>query len=271
MPQPRRLIFFALLLGLSVSAMAAEPEKMAFGPGEQSTYRVSFLGIGAGSAQITVGAPTQQYGRSVWPIVSLAKSDALFSIYPIRDKYVSYWEPSSQKTLGSDLFAEENRKRRRQTVRIDHAERKAYVNKTADGAQPQELTVDIEANTSDMATATFMLRNYDLQVGKSYQTPVFTGARVFPLRGTVEGITRLNVNGTDREVFKVRVQTAFTGSLESKRDLVAYFTTDARRVPVRIEADFLIGKLAADLTDYKPGAEIAVSDVRPASTADAKN
>ena len=41
----------------------------AFGPGEQLTYRVQYLGMHAGTAQVTVGAETFQWGREVLPIV----------------------------------------------------------------------------------------------------------------------------------------------------------------------------------------------------------
>jgi hypothetical protein len=55
----------------------------------------------------------------------------------------------------------------------------------------------------------------------------------------------------------VRVQTAFGGKLESKRDLVAWFTTDEARVPVRVDAEFVLGTLRAELADYKGGQRYA--------------
>jgi hypothetical protein len=257
----------AVSLASAFAALADEPpQRIAFGPGEQSTYRVSFLGVGAGTAQITVGSPTQQWGREVWPIVSSAKTDPLFVMYPIKDKFVSYWEPVTRRTLGSELFAEENRKRRRQRIKLDHAGNKAYVEKQKEGEAQEEATFDVETGTSDMATATFMLRNFNLQVGKSYEQPVFTGARTFILRGTVEGVETLKVHGQETEVFKVRVQTSFTGKLESKRDLFAFFTTDPTHLPVRIEAEFLMGKLAADLVEFKPGKQMAQSGPQAAES-----
>src|SRR5262245_6076730 len=114
-----RVLTAAFALSLALGARAEEPERIAFGPGEQAPYRISFLGVGAGMAQITVGAPTEKWGREVWPIVSLAKSDPLFALYPIKDKFISYWEPVTRRTLGSELFAEENRRRRRQRIKLD--------------------------------------------------------------------------------------------------------------------------------------------------------
>jgi hypothetical protein len=43
------------------------------------------------------------------------------------------------------------------------------------------------------------------------------------------------------------------GKFQSKHDMVAYFTDDALHLPVRIEADFVLGTITAELTGYAPG------------------
>ena len=56
-----------------------------------------------------------------------------------------------------------------------------------------------------------------------------------------------------QEVFRMRVYTEFSGKLASKRDMTACFTADGRHVPVRIEAELVLGSIVAELTDYKQG------------------
>src|SRR5687767_9431679 len=117
-PKTRALavVLPALCVGLAASA-----EPKAFAPGEQATYRVQYLGITAGSATITVGSEVKQWGSPVWPIVALAQSDTMLAVYPVKDKFVTYWDAQRQVTLGSDLFADENKKRRRMRIKVDHA------------------------------------------------------------------------------------------------------------------------------------------------------
>src|SRR5688572_4629987 len=113
--------FAAVLAALvwSVSAMAQETSaNPAFGPGEQSLYRVKYLGVTAGTAQVTVGAPMKQWGQEVWPVVALARSEDVIGVWPIKDKFVSYWDAGHQRVLGSDLHADENGKRRRQRIKM---------------------------------------------------------------------------------------------------------------------------------------------------------
>ena len=114
----------ALSLLCSIAATAAPS---AFGPGEQTTYNIEYLGLRAGTAQITVGAEMQQWGQPVWPIVAIARTDSLFSIYPVKDKFISYWSSVAQRCVGSELVADENNTRRRQRVRFDHTSKVATV------------------------------------------------------------------------------------------------------------------------------------------------
>lgn len=252
--------FVALLLlgvALPMSARASDGAASAFGPGEQSTYKVQYLGVSAGTAQITVGATTTQWGQKVWPIVTLANTDSILAVYPVRDRFVTYWDMSASRSVGHDLLADEGRKKRRQRVQIDHAKKVAKVLKQKEGEGPSEREYEVAPGTGDVAAATFMLRNQPLAVGRTFELPVFTGAKSFVMKAHVEGTEVQETTLGKREVYRIRVATAFSGKFESKRDLYAFLTTDPSHVPVRIEAEFILGKLVAELTDYKPGREVA--------------
>ncbi|MBF5041454.1 DUF3108 domain-containing protein [Aggregicoccus sp. 17bor-14] len=256
-------------LAQTAAAPAASAGCVAFGPGEQSTYKVAYLGVTAGSTQVTVGAPTKFAGQEVWPIVSVAKSDPDLGVWPIKDKYVTYFHPVRQTVLGSDLFADENRKRRRQRVKLDDTGKSAVVVKQKEGEPPHESTHELPPGTTDVAGATFALRNRPLKVGESYSYPVFTGSKSFTLAAHVEGRQKIKTPLGLRDVVRVRVKTEFSGKLESKRDIVAFFSDDPFHVPLRIEADFVVGTMVAELTDYKQGRDLAALGPMPGSTAPA--
>ena len=61
----------------------------------------------------------------------------------------------------------------------------------------------------------------------------------------------------EHEVYRVRIATEFTGKLAAKRDMFAFLSTDARHLPLRVEADFLLGTIVAELTQYQQGNELA--------------
>ena len=72
-----RFLTIAAVAGVLGAAPAFAERQSAFGPGEQTTYKVEYLGMHAGSAQITVGAETFQWGQTVLPIVTLARSEKM--------------------------------------------------------------------------------------------------------------------------------------------------------------------------------------------------
>ncbi|WP_338867303.1 DUF3108 domain-containing protein [Myxococcus stipitatus] len=262
MPTQSNWGFAAVVAGLvwSASALAQQaPVSSAFSPGEQAQYRVKYFGVTAGTAQVTVGAPMKQWGADVWPIVAVARSDALIGVWPIKDKFVSYWQPDTHRVVGSELHADENGKRRRQRIKMLPDGKSAQVVKQREGEAPRESTAELAEGTLDVTGATFALRNQALVVGGEYAYPVFTGSKSFTMRAKVESRETLETELGEQEVFKTRVQAEFGGNLNTKRDMVVYLTADSRHVPVRVEADLVLGTVVAEITDYQPGRAAAVA------------
>jgi len=249
--------FAALATVLSASAWGGpEPVNSSFGPGEQMTYEVSYFGILAGTVQVTVGSEVTKDSTRVWPIVIVAQSSSFLTFYPVHDKFVTYWDPRAQRSLVNELVIDENHKRSFQLVRLNDQTHIASVTKQRAGESEIRLTQAIAPGALDMAAATYALRNHPLSVGAELQIPVFTGKKSFVLKALVESKGNLHTAAGDREAFKVRVQTEFTGKLRSKNDMHAYFSTDNRHVLLRVEAELLLGTVHGELIEFKPGQEI---------------
>jgi hypothetical protein len=247
-----------LCVGLALGG-PARAQGSAFGPGEQSTYRVRYLGFTAGTTRITVGAEMEKFGRPVWPLVAIGQTESFFRVYPIRNRFISYWDTNRQTTLGSDMYQDEDKDRREVRIRLISEENKAEVFKQREGQEAQEQTVEVPAGVMDVAAATFSLRNKPFRVGDRYEVPIFTGSRVLSMKSEVLGVEVQDTPMGRRPVYKVRVETSFNGKLAAKRDMFAYFTADAARVPVRIEADLVLGKIVAELSDYKQGRQVSAA------------
>ena len=250
-----RGMFTGMLFSLCLSgvALAQGEVRTSFTPGEQASYRVQYLGVTAGTAQVTVGAPMKQWGRDVWPIVSVAKTDSVAGVWPVKDKYVAYWDFNTQRVLGSDMHEDQNHKRRRVRVKISDDGKSAMVVNQKEGETPSENQHEVMEGTLDVAGATFALRNRVLEVGQEYAYPVFTGSKSFTMKARVEARETVDTQLGKQDAYRLRVYTEFSGNLASKRDLVAWLTADARHLPVRIEAELVMGSLVAELTEYAQG------------------
>lgn len=252
-------ILLAALCALVGSAAFASPGATVppFGPGEQLTLALKYLGVKAGSAQITVGAPTASNSQ-VWPIVGDLHTDTLLSWYPVKDKMVSFWDASTSRCTGSELYADENHNRHRQKVELDDASRTAVVLRQKEGEEMHRSVATIEPGAMDLFSATFALREKPLAVGDHYLFPIFTGAKNVQLEAVVEGTQPLDTPFGKENAIRVRVRTGLSGKFENKRDMYIFFSPDPRHVPVRLEAEFAFGAMTAEATDYKPGKTVVL-------------
>jgi len=246
-----RKVAVVVALGAALCARAEEP--LAFGPGEQIRYQVSYLGVVAGEAQVTVGWRMQQFGREVWPLVCAGRTTALTDVVRVRDRFVSYWDPTLGQSVGADYFADENHKKRRERFEYDLSGGKIRVTRQKPGQPPSERIFDSPTAPFDLAAAGFSLRTKPLEVGAVYDMPIFTGVKLFTMHAKVEAKEKLQTQLGELEVYRVSFNGEFEGKLKTKSDMTIYFTADERRVPVRGKADLLLGSLMIDAVAWEPG------------------
>ncbi|HSP18949.1 MAG TPA: DUF3108 domain-containing protein [Myxococcaceae bacterium] len=239
----------AVVLALMVAASTGKPPTGAFGPGEQITYKVTWLGLPAGMAEVTVGAEVPERAGTL-PIVTKGQSDLV--IYPIRDKIISWWDPAAGRSRGLEMYQDENHKRRRLRIDFDGDDGKARVLRQVEGEPAQKSEIEVPAGAVDVATAVFFLRAARLADGDELSMPIFTGTKVF--KGIARVASRGPVDTALGPVNAVRVtlRTEFSGKL-SARELRMWFSDDEAHIPVRMEADFSLGPVVVEWTDYKAG------------------
>jgi Protein of unknown function (DUF3108) len=238
--------------GLTLLCAGAAAQTEAFGPGEQLVFRASYLGIPAGTIQTTVGAEFADR-PGVWPIVAYGRTDVGMFFFPIRDKLVIHWEADQARTLGMELWADENHKRQRLKITFAPAEGTARIVRQWEGQAATEKQVSVGPGVTDVASAVYLLRTRELEPGHELTIPIVTPSKQFPMRAVVQGRERRRTPMGERTVVRVRLTTDFSGKFKAKNDLVLYFTDDEAHVPVRFEAELGLGTVVAELTEYKPG------------------
>lgn len=262
-----RRLLLAVIFAVPLAVSAAEPASVTapegggsapairsvFGPGEQTTYEVSYLGIVAGQAQLTVGWTMEQYGREVWPLVCVGQSANVASIWRVNDRFVSYWDPRAREAVGADFFLDENKKRRRERYFYDREAGQAVATKQKEGQAPYEVRYDMAPGTLDLAAAGFSLRNVPLSIGLTHEFPIFTGLKVYTMTAKVEGRETIDTKLGRVEAYRVTVNGDFNGQLATKGLMTLFYTADEKQLPVRAEAEFLLGKVLLEAVKYSPG------------------
>jgi len=226
----------------------------AFGPGEMLVYDVHYGPVHTGQARIVVGAGETVSNTHVWPIVVQARTNEVFSrFYSLRDRFVTLWNPADASTLGFDLFADENGRRRHTRARLDPKSGRAVVERERPGHKPSTHRYHTGDAAHDVASAIFWLRTKKLAVGDTEAIRVFTGEKAWELGARVEGREAITTKAGHFHTLRVRLQTHFRGKLAARHDIVLWMTDDAAHVPVRIAAELALGSVEADLQHYLPG------------------
>lgn len=108
----------------------------------------------------------------------------------------------------------------------------------------------------DPIGAVYALRRSDLSPGRSYEQHLFPEHNLYQIRAFVLKKRRIEVEAGTFETVEVRVEIRkieHGKPAKSGRDAAFWITTDADRIPVRIDADTKIGRVSLQLESYEEG------------------
>ena len=137
------------------------------------------------------------------------------------------------------------------TVQYDRTANKAKVREK--GKYDNTYLIDVPADATDFMALVYRLRSLPLEDGAKYDFRVLSGRDLHHMVATVLGREKVETKAGTFTAVKVRVPTGFTGKFSEKDPTFIWFSDDARRIVVRLTADFSIGHATANLTAYNPG------------------
>lgn len=241
-------------VGAALALVAGSPaaaQERPFAPGEQLLLSLRYLGMNVGELKLGVGQPDVQEGQGVWPLRMEVRTKGIFNaMYGVDERITSFLDPLSGRCVGSDLDAKTGGDRTLENVRfVDGSVRVRKENKSG----ISEVTKTAPDDARDIVSAIFHLRVLPLLPGDTFSVPIFSPKKSWTLKGTVAKREKVKTPGGTFQTVAVRARTQFGGKLSSDRDLLVWFTDDERRLPVKLEADFAIGSMKAQLTRYQAG------------------
>ncbi len=241
----------ALALAAAPGEAAPPPPAVTQQPGESMSLDVSLGFLKAGEARISVG---QREGL-VLPVFLESRTTGLVGLVKLRQFLVSNLDTATGLPRSSRLDGVEPGYRHTDTALFDRETGQATVREV--GKYDNTYKIDVPEGTLDFVALVFRLRALPLPAGASHEFQVLAGRKVSKVVATVEGREVVETPAGDFPAVKVRVPTGLTGKISEKSPTFIWFSDDARRVVVRITADFSIGRANALLTAYKPGQEPA--------------
>ncbi len=213
--------------------------------------------IDAGVASLTItDEETQMGSRKTFHVVGIGKSKGAFDwVFKVRDRYESYIDEQSIVPWLFVRRVKEGSYTCNQDYVFNHFNQKVNVG--------ENKLYDIAPNMQDMVSAFYHARTMDLsgaKPGEIYSINAFVDKEVFPVK--IKFIARETIT-TDLGTFKClkfRPIIQQGRVFKHEEDLNIWITDDKNHIPIKGQADVLVGSIKAELTSYS-GLANAISKV----------
>lgn len=241
-----------ILLAEAPSLVSADESALfharPFRVGERLTYDITFLNISAGTAVMEVSSgngATEQSGKFITTAVSSPKVTRFF---PVDNRVESLTDLTT-------LLPERMTFRRREGKKKEDIEyvfhRKDNTVSATRGGVTEVLPIPVD--TQDLISCLYYVRSLlPLKQGASQALAVYHDKKIRQVEVRVEKIESLDGPWGNLETAQVLVIMPFQGIFLNQGNIRVWFTTDERRIPLRMKAKVVIGSIVADLVNGIP-------------------
>jgi Protein of unknown function (DUF3108) len=231
-------------------APAAAPKRempVPFKAGEVLEFDVGWSSyVTAGTATVTVVEKKPSYSSVAYYVVAEGRPTSLLSklytLYYKADTLVDVYNLLPQR---GSLYVEEGKRHRMKTTTFDQAKRQAKYEVQTTTHVERALT--LPPLTQDSLSALYVLRCIPMKPGDKFNMPVTDAGDIYKVQMQVAAVESLKTPlGT---MNALKIVPAITGSkgAEPPRGLAIWISDDARRLPLKIEAQLAVGKFVISL------------------------
>jgi hypothetical protein len=253
----KRLVLFLIAFAIAVPLTAQKPapkKEMAvpFKAGEVLTYDVGWSSfVTAGTATVAVKEKKPSYGSTAYYIVAEGRPTPLLSkMYTLYYKADTLLDTYSLLPQRGSLYSEEGKRKRMKTTVFNQARKQATYEIETRTLVKKDLA--IPGFTQDALSAVYVLRSIPFKAGEKFNMPVSDNGNVYRVQmqvGAIEPVkTGLGViNG-------LKITPVISGpDKSSPRGLALWISDDPRRLPLKMEAQLMVGKFTVTLRQVTGG------------------
>ncbi|MEQ1728564.1 MAG: DUF3108 domain-containing protein [Vicinamibacterales bacterium] len=219
-----------------------------FAVGETLTYDVAWSNyLVAGSAVTRVVEKRPSYNSTAYYIVAEGKPIPLiarfYSVYYKMDSLLDSFSSLSQRT---SLYTEEGTEKRSAVTLFNRGAKRASVEWKA-GTQTKKDELIVPANVQDGLATLYTLRGRTLRTGEKVSVPVTDNGTLYTVNFEVGAPEPITVPLGSITAWNLRVTILDATNQTVGSNVRAWISTDARRLPVRLQADLPVGNFALAL------------------------
>jgi hypothetical protein len=224
---------------------AGEPSSTRpFQAGEQLTYDISWMHITAGTAVMAVSEAGTDRDRALTKLLTTAQSrPVITTFFPVDNRVESIVD--SATLLPEHLNFKRREGKKKEDIEYTFHQKEGRVTVVKGGTTE---TLEMPPGTQDVISCLYYARNgLSLQPGSVMTMNVYHDKKNRKLEVRVEEIETVSGPWGEVATARVLVVMPFQGIFLNQGNIRVWFTTDDRRIPVRMKAKVIIGSIVADL------------------------
>lgn len=213
---------------------------------EELIYTVRYGFISAGEARLVTGPGPTYDGRPTYRVVGTGRSTGAFDlVFKVRDHYESHVDQFGLFPHRFIRSVKEGGYRMEREVTFDPSRRLACTEEN----NSEKFQV-LPAYCQDLVSAFHFARNLPLDtlpIGGTIEITTFLDGKVHPVRARKVGQEHIKVKAGEFDcwLFKPIVKAGRIWADED--DLTVYVSADARRIPVLVKSNLLVGSVRLEL------------------------
>jgi hypothetical protein len=238
----RPVALAALVLAAVVSVAGQSRQTVVpFQVGETLTYDVSWSAyLVAGSATTRVQDRRGTPGGSAYYLVAEGRPIPLLArLYNLYYKMETLLDSATLLPQRGSLHAQEGSSLRTTSTRFDRPARRALFE--VHGDLPERIELDVPPQVQDGLSAIYVLRAMTYTAGESITLPVVDEGTLYNVRVQALRSERQRVPAGEFTAWNLAISITDAEGRPAASNAAIWITTDARRLPIRIQAELPMG------------------------------
>lgn len=235
---------------------------------ERLVFRISYLGLTAGSVQLKTEPMTEIAGRDAFHFRAHMRSARYYRyIYELDDRLETYIDARNFLPIQYTLIQRESGQDvdDLQLFDSENLQKHFFFKRVKDGnVTEREETHPIPYYVQDSFSSLYFVRGLPLEVGDRYEFPVVTRGRIWIIELDVVKKEQIKIMNEWVDAIRVNAITRYPGVLESRGDIIFWYSADDYKKPLQFRADVKIGSIRGALIEFEPGtkAQVMIEDER---------
>jgi hypothetical protein len=253
-PSSRNFLFTFLIaflfLSLTGRAQSSALSKGAFQSGEKIKFTVfySVVGMYVNAGTATLSTNQEKYGNTnAYHVVAEGITNKKYDwIFKVRDKYESYFEKETFKSLKFKRKVHEGDIKYEDEVIFSHANNNST-------AITKNKTYKVPSSVLDVINAIFYARNIDYDAfkeGDKIGFNMFLDDKIYNMYIRYLGREKIQTRYGTFNAIKLRPLLLKGSIFEGGEKMTLWVTDDANHIPVRVESRIAVGSIKVDMMDY---------------------